>query len=114
MSLRPRIDRKGEYLAYTKVGTVDEVPSGMVKVYDVGGREIAVCNASGDLFAIDNVCSHDEGSLDQGELEGFEVECPRHGARFDIRSGEVTEEPAFLPIDTFKVRVVGNNIEVDI
>jgi 3-phenylpropionate/trans-cinnamate dioxygenase ferredoxin subunit len=101
-------------LAYTKIGTVDEVPSGKVKVYEVGGREIAVCNASGDLFAIDNVCSHDEGSLDQGELLGFEVECPRHGARFDIRSGEVTEEPAFLPIDTFKVRVIGNDIEIDL
>mgnify|MGYP003752494679 CR=1 FL=1 len=101
-------------MAYTKVGAVNEVPSGTVKVYDVDGREIAICNAGGDLFAIDNVCSHDDAPLDQGELLDFEVECPRHGARFDIRSGEVTEEPAYLPIETFKVRVSGDHIEVDL
>jgi 3-phenylpropionate/trans-cinnamate dioxygenase ferredoxin subunit len=114
MGFRAPLSRRGNYLAFTRVGTVDEVPSGKVKVYDVGDREIAICNASGDLFAIDNVCSHDNGSLDQGELMGFEVECPRHGARFDIRNGEVTESPAFLPIDTFKVRISGNDIEVDL
>ena len=101
-------------MAFVRVGTIEDVPAGTVKVYQVGDREIAVCNADGELYAIDNVCTHDEGSLDQGELIGFEVECPRHGARFDVRSGEVTEEPAILPIDTFVVRVDEDEIKVDV
>ena len=85
-----------------------------MKVYDVGDREIMVCNADGKLYAIDNVCTHDEGSLDEGELIGCEVECPRHGARFDVRSGEAKQGPAFLPVDTFGVRVDGDEIQVDV
>ena len=101
-------------MAFVGVGTRDEVPAGKVKVYKVGDREIAVCNVDGEFYAIDNVCTHDEGSLDQGELIGSEVECPRHGARFDVRTGEVIQEPAFLPIDTFPIRVNGDKIEVDV
>jgi len=101
-------------LAFVKVGTIEDVPPGTVKVYEVEDREIAVCNANGELYGIDNVCTHDEGSLDQGELIGFEVECPRHGARFDVRNGEVTQSPAFLPVDTFAVRVDGDEIQVDV
>jgi 3-phenylpropionate/trans-cinnamate dioxygenase ferredoxin subunit len=101
-------------VAFVRVGTIEDVPPGTVKVWKVGDREIAVCNANGELYAIDNVCTHDDGSLDQGELIGFEVECPRHGARFDVRSGEVTQEPAFLPVDTFAVRVDGHEIQVDV
>ena len=101
-------------MAFTKVGKLADVPPGRVMVYKIQEREIAVCNAGGDLYAIDNVCTHDEGSLDQGELLGYEVECPRHGARFDVRSGEVTEAPAVLPVDTFTVRLQGEDIEVDV
>ena len=101
-------------MTFVRVGTIEDVPPGTVKVWQVGDREIAVCNANGELYAIDNVCTHDEGSLDQGELIGFEVECPRHGARFDVRSGEVKALPAVLPIDTFKVRLQGKDIEIEV
>ena len=100
-------------MAFVKVGTIEDVPPGTVKVYEVEDREIAVCNANGELYGIDNVCTHDEGSLDQGELIGFEVECPRHGARFDVRSGNVTSPPAPYPVDTFAVRVEGDEIQID-
>ncbi len=100
-------------MAFTRVGRLAEVAPGAVTVYEVGDREIAVCNVDGTLYAIDNLCTHDGGSLDQGELEGCEVECPRHGARFDVRTGEVTEAPAVLPVDTFPVRLDGDEIEVD-
>ena len=100
-------------MAFTKVGKIDDVPLGTAKVYEVGDRAVAVCNVGGQLYAIDDVCTHDEGSLDQGELEGFEIECPRHGARFDVRTGEVKALPAVLPIDTFGVRVEGDDIEID-
>ena len=84
-------------MAFEKVGEVSDVPSGTAKVYQVGNREVAVCNVDGELYAIDDVCTHDEGSLDQGELDGHEIECPRHGARFDVRTGEVTVLPAVVP-----------------
>ena len=73
-----------------------------------------MCNVGGEIYAVDDVCTHDEGSLDQGDLEGFEIECPRHGARFDVRSGEVKALPAVLPIDTFKVRLQGKDIEIEV
>ena len=101
-------------MAFTKVGKTSELPPGTAKVYEVDDRPIAVCNVNGELYAIDDVCTHDEGSLDQGELDGYEVECPRHGARFDVRTGEVKALPAVVPIDTFTVRVQGDDIEVDV
>ena len=101
-------------MAFVNVGKLLSVAPGTLMVYEVGDREIAVCNADGEIYAIDNVCTHDGGSLDQGELIGCEVECPRHGARFDVRSGDVTVEPAVLPVDTFAVMVEGDDILVDI
>ena len=101
-------------MAFTRVGLVAEVTPGTVMVCEVRDREVVVCNVGGTLYAIDNVCTHDDGSLDQGELEGCEIECPRHGARFDVRTGEVTAAPALLPVDTFPVRLAGDEIEVDV
>ena len=100
-------------MAFEKVGNISDVPPGSAKVYEVGDRAVAVCNVGGELYAIDDVCTHDEGSLDQGELEGYEIECPRHGAKFDVRSGEVKALPAVLPIDPFKVRLQGDDIEIE-
>jgi 3-phenylpropionate/trans-cinnamate dioxygenase ferredoxin subunit len=101
-------------LPFTKVGKLADLPPGSIKYYRVGDREIAICNAGGAMYAIDDVCTHDGGSLDAGELLEFEVECPRHGARFDVRTGEVTEGPAVLPVDTFPVRLDGQDVEVDV
>ena len=101
-------------MAFVKVGKVGDVPPGTAKVFEVGERFVAVCNVDGSFFAVDDVCTHDEGSLDQGELDGFEIECPRHMARFDVRTGEVKALPAVVPIDTFGVRVEGDDIELDV
>jgi len=101
-------------LGFVRVCAIADVPPGTIKVYEIGDRQIAVCNANGDLYAVENVCTHDGGALDQGELIGFDAECPRHGARFDVRSGEVTQGPAFLPVDTFAVRVDGDEIQLDV
>jgi len=101
-------------MAFVKVGKLSDVPPGKTKVFEVKTRAIAVCNVGGQLFAIDDVCTHDEGSLEQGDLDGFEIECPRHGARFDVRTGQVKALPAVVPIDTFKVRVTAGNIEIDV
>lgn len=101
-------------MAFVKVGKLQSVAPGTLMVFDVGDREVVVCNAGGEIYAIDNVCTHDDGSLDQGDLIGCEVECPRHGARFDVRTGEVKEAPAVLSVDTFAVTVEGDDILVDV
>lgn len=101
-------------MAFQRVASVNDIPAGASKVFEVGDRAVAVCNVDGEWYAIDDLCTHDGASLDQGELDGCEIECPRHGARFDVRDGSATELPAVVPVDTFKVRVAGDDIEVDI
>lgn len=101
-------------MAFQRVAAVSDIPPGVSKVYEVGDKVVAVCNVSGDLYAIEDVCTHDGASFGQGELDGCEIECPRHGARFDVRDGSATELPAVVPVDTFPVRVEGDDIEVDV
>jgi 3-phenylpropionate/trans-cinnamate dioxygenase ferredoxin subunit len=97
----------------TVANTVD-IPPERVAVFTVGDHEVAVCNVDGQFYAIDDLCTHDGGSLDQGYLEGVEIECPRHGARFDVRTGAVTQLPAFEPVATHAVRVDGASIQVSL
>ena len=72
--------------------------------YD-GDVSIAVFNIDGQLYAVEDVCTHDGGELASGELRAFEIECPRHGARFDVRTGAVLAPPAYEPIAPFPVKV---------
>jgi 3-phenylpropionate/trans-cinnamate dioxygenase ferredoxin subunit len=101
-------------LAFVSVGKASDVPEGSVQIRDADDREIAVCRANGELYAFENLCTHDDGPLDMGELDGFEIECPRHLARFDVRTGAVTRGPAFLPVETYPVRQNGDDMEVDL
>ena len=94
------------------VARVGEVAPGRTKVVPVNGKEIALCNVGGTFYAIDNICTHDGGSLDQGHLEWNVVECPRHGARFDVRTGRALCLPAVLPVGTYKVVVEGDDVKV--
>lgn len=93
---------------------VSDIPPGHVGYAEVDGVRLAICNADGTFFAVDDVCTHDGGPLDQGELDGFNIECPRHGARFDIRTGRVTALPAIRPIGTYEVQVDGDEVMVDV
>ena len=97
---------------FTKVANVSDVPEGTVKVFEINGDQIAVCNAEGKIYAIADYCSHDNGPLDQGTLEDCQIECPRHGARFDVRTGQALCLPAVLPIPTYKVEQRGQEIWV--
>ncbi|GAC1321562.1 MAG: non-heme iron oxygenase ferredoxin subunit [Chloroflexota bacterium] len=96
------------------IGRIADIPPERVQVYHVGDHEVAVCNVDGSYYAVDDLCTHDGGSLDQGELEDAEIECPRHGARFDVRTGAATQLPAFEPISTHEVRVIGADIQVSL
>jgi len=96
------------------VASVSDIPPERVAVFEVGDHAVAVCNVNGEFYAIDDVCTHDGGALDQGELEGEEIECPRHGARFDVRTGAAVQLPAFEPVETHDVRVEDAQIQVSV
>jgi 3-phenylpropionate/trans-cinnamate dioxygenase ferredoxin subunit len=100
--------------SWVKVGTTDEIPEGTGKYFDVDGEPVAIFNADGSFFATSDVCTHEEASLSEGELEGEIVECPLHGARFNVRTGEVKALPAVVKLKTYPVRVVDNSIEVQV
>jgi 3-phenylpropionate/trans-cinnamate dioxygenase ferredoxin subunit len=101
-------------MAFVKAGKVSEVPPGRVKVVEIGDEDVALCNVSGEILAVANVCTHDQGPLGEGYLLGDEIECPRHGARFNVRTGAVKTLPAIIPIPTFEVRIEGDDILVDV
>ena len=101
-------------MAFTRLGKVADIPEGDGKMFDLGDRWIGVFKVDGELFAVDDICSHQEAFLHAGMLEGYSIECDAHGARFDIRSGNVEQGPAVLPIDTYGVKIVGDEFEVDL
>jgi 3-phenylpropionate/trans-cinnamate dioxygenase ferredoxin subunit len=97
-----------------EVAKLDDVPVGKIKVVEVNDKRVALCNYDGKIYAIDDECTHDRGPLDQGELIGREVECPRHGARFDIETGRPTRLPAVRPVKTYNVVVNGDTIALEV
>jgi 3-phenylpropionate/trans-cinnamate dioxygenase ferredoxin subunit len=95
------------------VGKASEIGPGDRKIVEVEGTFIAVFNVGGKFHAIEDVCSHDDGPVAEGELDGYEIECPRHGARFDIRDGRVLRFPAITPVRSFTVQVQGDDLMID-
>ena len=96
------------------VAQTGDIPVGKVKVVETPAGRIAICNVSGTFYAIDDLCTHDGGSLDQGELVGQEIECPRHGARFDVTTGKPLCLPAVMPVKRYPVKVSGDEIQVEV
>jgi len=97
---------------FITVAKVGEIPEGGVKVVRVEDQPVAVFHVNGGYYAIDDLCTHDGGPLAEGTLEGEEIECPRHGARFNVKSGEALCLPATSPVPTYAVKVVGEEIKV--
>ena len=93
-----------------KVASRGELPPGSKKLVEIDGRAIALFNVGGAIYAIDDVCTHDGGPLAEGELSGCEIQCPRHGARFDVRTGKPLCMPAFEPVSTHEVDLKGEDI----
>ncbi len=94
-----------------------EIKPGFAKSYVIGGNKIVICNVDGNYFAVSDICSHDNGELVSGEcklIESCQLECPRHGARFDVKTGEAKRMPAVAPIDAFKVKVSGDDLFIEI
>jgi 3-phenylpropionate/trans-cinnamate dioxygenase ferredoxin subunit len=95
---------------------LEELPPGTMRLVHAGEISVGVYNVDGELCAIEDRCSHDDGPLVEGDWEPDEgvVVCPRHGSRFDICSGRALTLPAYLPVDTFPVRVEGGVVKVDV
>ena len=101
-------------LEYVTVATADELGNGDRLIVDIDGDPIAVFNIAGDYYAIMDICSHDDGPVAEGPLEEYEIECPRHGAHFDVRTGEVLSLPAVVDIPAYPVRLQGDEVQVGI
>ncbi len=96
---------------YIKAGTLAELPPGSAKLVEYGLFRIALFNLDGEVYALEDMCTHDGGPLVTGRiLAGGQVECPRHGARFDIRTGKALCMPAFMPTPTYEVKIEGDTI----
>jgi len=98
-----------EFVQVIEAGEIE--PGGRI-VIEIDGEPIALFNVDGKFYAIGDVCTHDNGPLAEGELIGYQLICPRHGARFDIRTGKALILPAFVDTPWFPVRVVDGWIEV--
>ena len=101
-----------EKCEFVAVADVDDIPNGERLFIEADDEYIVVFNIAGDFYAFADLCSHDDGPLGDGEIEGFEVACPRHGARFDVRSGEALTLPAVAAIPAYPVRVREGQVEV--
>lgn len=98
---------------YIAVAKSTDVPPGQMKSFQVNEHSILIANWEGTFFATQDLCTHDNGTLADGELVGGEIECPRHGAHFDLQTGRATL-PAPIPIKTFPVKIEGDNILVQV
>lgn len=95
---------------FKKTLKVSEVPLGQMKTVEFENDTVCIVNVEGKFYAINNVCTHEGGPLAEGTLSEFEVECPWHGARFDVRTGEVKSPPAESPVSTYEIKVDQDDI----
>ena len=97
---------------YHKLAPADEVAPGEVKQYEVEGRWVALCNVDGELYALEDVCTHAFAHLSEGRLEGDRISCPLHGAKFDVRTGAAKGLPAVKPVPTHALKVEDGQVYV--
>ncbi len=109
MSAAPSLEH-----TFYPVADLTELPNGERLFVEIGELPIVVFNIAGGLFAIGDVCTHDDGPLGDGEVVGYEISCPRHGARFDIRSGKALALPAVVDTPSYPVRVDDGKILIGI
>lgn len=97
---------------WVNVGLVEEIPPGTHKVIDLDDVMVAVFNIEEKFYAIEDVCTHDGGVLTGGPIAGCIITCPRHGATFDVRTGEALTAPAYEPTAKFPVRIENGMVQV--
>jgi nitrite reductase/ring-hydroxylating ferredoxin subunit len=97
---------------FTTVGSVDDVPPGEIRAYQVGGEDVAVANVDGALYAFGDVCTHAQCSLAEGDLDGTTVTCVCHGSEFDVTTGDVLGGPAVEPVQSYEVSAEGGELKI--
>lgn len=98
-----------QWLEFCSVG---DIPIGQREVFDTDIASIVLFNVDGQFYAIQNLCSHEEYELAEGDLAGCILECPKHGATFDIRTGQHLRTPAYFPITVYPTRIEGDSVQV--
>lgn len=98
---------------FVKVAKVADIEDGQRLLVEVDDAIVALFNVGGQFYCIEDVCTHDGGPVAEGALDGFEIECPRHGALFDIRDGSALTMPAVVPLPTYQVKVIGDDIFIE-
>ena len=99
---------------FVKVAETRDLSPGQAKAVEAEGHPIALFNVGGTFYAVDNDCTHAAGPLGEGMVEGEEVECPWHGARFNVKTGAALTPPAGADVTSYKVRVNGTDIEIEL
>jgi 3-phenylpropionate/trans-cinnamate dioxygenase ferredoxin subunit len=99
---------------YIDVGPAHELPPGERLFVEIEGLQIVIFNIAERLYAIADICSHDDGPVGEGDLRDFNITCPRHGAQFDVRTGKVLQMPAVVDIPAYPVRVVKGILQLGI
>jgi len=101
-------------IEFVEIAPVSDLPNGERLFVEIEGKPLVIFNIAGQFFSIGDVCSHDDGPVGEGDIEGFNITCPRHGAEFDIRTGKVTQMPAVVDIPAYPVKVVDGMIQVGV
>ena len=97
---------------YIRVARTSDVPPGSVKRVEVAGHVVSLANVDGHFYAVDDTCTHEEASLSEGGLAGEILVCPRHGSRFNVKTGRVLSLPAVRSVAVYPVRVEGDEVLV--
>ena len=100
--------------AFVVVAKTNEIAVGQFKPVEVKGKRLLVCHTDTGFYAIDDTCTHDDGPLSDGFLDGTAIECPRPGARFDVTTGKVLCLPAAVGITSYPVKVEGDEVKVNV
>lgn len=109
----PMGDRVVRDRRLVEVCAIDDVPEGETKKVETEGLTLAVFNVGGEFFVTDDHCTHGPGSLSEGWLDGYEIECDFHGGHFDVRTGEVKAPPPWVPVRTYPVVVDGDRVSIE-
>jgi 3-phenylpropionate/trans-cinnamate dioxygenase ferredoxin subunit len=95
---------------FLEIAPSSELPDGERLFVEIGGKPIVIFKIANQYFSIADVCSHDDGPVGEGKLDGYSITCPRHGAQFDVRTGKVIQMPAVVDIPAYPVRVIDGMI----
>ena len=101
-----------ENIEFVEIAPASELPNGERLFVEVEGKPIVIFNIAEQFFAIGDICTHDDGPLGDGDLEGFNIVCPRHGGEFDVQTGKATQMPAVVDIPAYPVKVMDGMIQV--